>query len=83
VSTDPDHPERSVAEWIALAPSDAEQARRAVAPYADMTPTERLRALAALNGWLDAVLGGRLPERADGEGPFWMYWRGLVHGRAR
>ncbi|MCU0725904.1 MAG: hypothetical protein MUE73_08970 [Planctomycetes bacterium] len=76
-------PERSVAEWMALAPSDAEQASRAVAPYADMTPAERLRALAALNGWLDAILGSRLPSRADGEAPFWMFWKGLARGRAR
>jgi hypothetical protein len=75
-------PERSTAEWVAMAASDAEQARRAVAPYAGMTPAERLRALASLNGWLDAVLGDRLPSRVDGEPPFWMVWKGLARGRA-
>jgi len=73
----------AVARYLALAPGDAEWARRAVAPYAGMTPAERLRALAALNGWVDALLAGRAPERADGERPFWRHWRDADLGRPR
>jgi hypothetical protein len=73
----------TVAAYEALAPGDAEWARRAVEPYARMTPSERLRALAALNGWVDSLLGGRAPEDADGERPFWMHWRDPSLGRPR
>ena len=76
-------PFRSVAEFIALAPGDAEWARRAVEPYGNMTPAERLRALSALNGWMDRMLAGRLPEREDGEHPFWMHWKDPLLARPR
>jgi hypothetical protein len=79
---DPD-PRDAVAAWIALAPDDAAWARKAVAPYARLTPAERLRALAVLNGWMDAILAGRLPETGDGERPFWMHWRDPSLGRPR
>ncbi len=65
----------TVADYIALAPSDAEWAARAVAPYAAMTPAERLLQLSILNGWMDSLLAGRMPEREDGELPFWMLWK--------
>ena len=73
----------AVAAYIALAPSDAEWARKAVAPYANMTPEERLRAQSVLNGWMDALLGGRLPETEDGELPFWMHWKDPSLARPR
>ena len=76
-------PGGAVAAWIALAPDDAAWARRVVEPYAAMSPAERLRALAALNGWGDTLLAGRDPERADGERPFWMHWKDPSLGRAR
>ena len=72
-----------VAAYIAAAPSDDEWARRAVEPYAHMTPAERLRALSVLNGWVDAMLAGRLPETEDGELPFWMHWKDPSLGRPR
>lgn len=72
-----------VAAYLAAAPDDAAWAGRAVAPYARMTPAERLRALAALNGWVDALLAGRLPETGDGERPFWMHWKDASLGRPR
>ena len=64
-----------VSAFVAAAPGDAEWARRAVEPYAGMAPADRLRALSALNAWIDALLAGRLPEREDGERPFWMHWK--------
>jgi hypothetical protein len=73
----------AVAAYEALSPDDAEWARRAVAPYGSMSPSERLRALAALNGWMDALLAGRPPEREDGERPFWMHWQDPSLGRPR
>ena len=76
-------PLRTVAEFIALAPSDAEWARRAVEPYRDMTPEERLRALSVLNGWMDEMLDGRIAEREDGELPFWMLWKDPLRARPR
>lgn len=72
-----------VSRYESLAPGDAEWARRAVEPYAAMSPAERLRALAALNGWVDALLSGRAPEREDGERPFWMHWKDPSLGRTR
>ena len=72
-----------VAAYMALAPDDAEWARRVVEPYADMTPWERLQALAVLNSWVDVMLDGRMPETENGDWPFWMYWKGLVHGSRR
>jgi hypothetical protein len=75
--------DKDVARYISLAPDDAEWARRAVAPYVDMTPEERLEALSALNGWIDAILGGRMPETKDGELPFFMHWRDPSLGRPR
>ena len=72
-----------VAACIAAAPSDDEWARRAVEPYAHMTPAERLQALSVLNGWVDSMLGGRLPETEDGEFPFWMHWKDPSLGRPR
>ncbi|MCK6479843.1 MAG: hypothetical protein L6R43_06765 [Planctomycetes bacterium] len=74
---------RETAAWCALAPTDAEWARRAVEPYASMTVEERMRALSALNGWIDAMLAGRLPETEDGEHPFWMHWKDPALGRPR
>lgn len=52
-------------------------------PYASMTVEERMRALSALNGWIDAMLAGRLPETEDGEHPFWMHWKDPALGRPR
>ena len=72
-----------VAAYEALAPDDAAWARRAVEPYAAMSPGERLRALAALNGWMDSLLAGRAPETEDGERPFWMHWKDPQLGRPR
>jgi len=69
--------------YAALAPDDAEWARRAVEPYAALTAVERLRALAALNAWMDALLAGRPPETVDGERAFWMHWRDPSLGRPR
>jgi len=66
---------RETAEYCALAPTDAEWAERAVAPYRDMTVEKRMQALSVLNGWVDAMLAGRMPEREDGEHPFWMHWK--------
>ncbi len=76
-------PSPEVAAYIALAPDDAEWARRAVEPYASMTPAERLRALAVLNSWVDFLLAGRMPETEDGERPFWMHWKDPGLGRPR
>ena len=73
----------SVAAYEALAPGDAAWARRAVEPYAAMSPDERFRSLAAVNGWADSLLAGRTPEAADGEHPFWMHWRDPSLGRSR
>jgi hypothetical protein len=73
----------AVAAYEALAPTDAEWARRAVEPYSAMSPAERLRALAALNGWMDALLAGRTPEAEDGERPFWRHWKDPSLGRPR
>jgi len=73
----------SVAEFIALAPDDREWARRAVEPYRDLSPAERLRALSILNGWMDQVLAGRPPVREDGEPPFWMLWSDPLGASAR
>lgn len=72
-----------VSRYCSLAPDDASWARRAVAPYAAMTPEERLRALSVLNGWMDVLLAGRAPEREDGEKPFWMHWKDPALGRPR
>jgi hypothetical protein len=74
---------RETAAYCALAPTDAEWALKAVEPYRDMTPLERLRSLAVINGWMDAMLAGRAPEREDGEHPFWMHWKDPLLARAR
>jgi len=76
-------PFRTVAEFIALAPDDAEWARRAVEPFRDMSPAERLQALSVLNGWMDEMLNGRIAEREDGELPFWMLWKDPLRVRPR
>lgn len=77
-------PPPTVADYIAMAPTDAAWAARAAAPYAAMTPAERLRQLSILNGWMDALLNGRMPEREDGELPFWMLWKDpTLGGRPR
>jgi hypothetical protein len=54
-------PGTAVAAYEALAPDDVEWVRRAAVPGAGMTPAERLWALTALNGWMDALLEGRPP----------------------
>lgn len=64
-------------------PSDEEWAEREASRHSAMTPAERLRSLAALNAAMDRILGGRLPEREDGERPFWMHWRDPALGRPR
>jgi hypothetical protein len=69
--------------WLRSAPGEDESARRAAAPYDGMTADERLAALAELNALVDAVLGGRPPETADGERPFWMHWKDPALGRPR
>lgn len=76
-------PFRTVAELMTPAITDAESARRAVEPYRNMTPSERLQAQSVLNARLDVLLAGRMPERDDGEPPFWMLWQDPLGARRR
>jgi len=76
-------PNITVAEYMAMAPSDAAWARKAVEPYRGMTPAERFRELAILNAMMDALLDGRPPCTVDGERPFWMHWQDPSLGRPR
>ena len=71
----------TVAEYLSRIPDEWESAARSVAPYAAMTPAERLQELATFNGWVDVLLAGRLPEEADGEQPFWRHWMDPGLGR--
>jgi hypothetical protein len=45
-----------------------------VAPFADRTAEERLRALAALCAAVETLRGDRPLATEDGELPFWRHW---------
>lgn len=80
---DPSDTFAAAARYMAMAPDDATWAREAVRPYLHMTPEERIQELVRLNAVMDALLAGRMPEREDGEMPFWKLWRGDHLARPR
>jgi hypothetical protein len=73
----------SVEEYLSKSPGDLEWARGVTERYAALSPAARLAALASVNGWLDALLGGRAPVQLDGEHPFWRHWVDPALGRPR
>jgi hypothetical protein len=75
--------ERTVAEWLALAPSAEESAERDVAPYRDLTPQERWEVFESLLRDMDVLLAGRMPVEIDDDPPFWRRWGDPPLGRPR
>ncbi len=71
----------SFREYLTMVPTDWESARKAVAPYRDMTPAECFVELGALLAELETILGDRNPA-GDGEPhPFWRHWMDPSLGR--
>jgi len=67
--------------YLRAVPSDEETAHRAIAPYVEMTPTERWVAFADLQREVEALLGDTDSRRADP--PFWQHWKDPGLGSSR
>ncbi len=77
------HDQHLLDRYLSAGPTDVETARAAVAPYRNMTPQERLEALAALLGEMDAILAGRLPVRSPEDLELWRHWKDPLLGCPR
>ncbi len=69
--------------FLRTVPTDEESVRRAVAPWRGMSAAQRLDALAALLGGMDALLAGRRPLRSPDDEAFWRHWKDPDLGRPR
>ena len=64
----------TVEEYLRARPTDEETAFEAVDRYRNLTPAQRIEALADLLASMDRILAGRKPLRSPEDEDFWRHW---------